>query len=158
MPISICWEEMEYSVIRQTLVGSWTLDEYHESIDKIYRWMLSQTQRVHLLVDASQSDDPPQHSYLGTAYAVQFMPPNHGACVVIGARGDIATMYEKAKFMHDIWHRRLYLAQNVPSAHRTITRYEKRTTSSNAPTQAAGHEASINNDPPTDNDNLPKPY
>lgn len=126
MPIEVCWGQIDYNAIQQKFIGTWTVDEYNEALEKTYQWMQSQTHMVHLLIDASQSDEPPFYGYLGTEYAVRFMPNNHGACVVIGATGGMKTLFETAKVMYDVWYRRLYFTQELESAYRILTRYEKR--------------------------------
>lgn len=63
------WDNETKTILRQTFSGTWSMDEYHHSVDLIAETLKDQPQVVHVIIDMTNTIAAPHNLLSGARYA-----------------------------------------------------------------------------------------
>ncbi|MBL8164446.1 MAG: hypothetical protein JNJ61_20830 [Anaerolineae bacterium] len=83
MPIMVKWANAEQTILLETFVGTWTLDEYCQMVDQAAALLATKAHIVHIICDFTSSQGIPGNAVAGIRYANEKLPRNQGGVVFI---------------------------------------------------------------------------
>ena len=95
--ISIEWDNLEQTVMLHVYVGKWSLDDYEAAAKRAYGMIDAVDHPVDLIIDLSQSDEPPLRITPVAIRVSEAQHPLQKRIVIIGASSLMMMMYEGGK-------------------------------------------------------------
>lgn len=126
MGITLHWDNEEQTVLVQRFQGEWVLNDYYRSLEEIQQLLYDHEQRVHLIIDLSESFTPTSAVLETAPYAMQRLQGCIGVGVVLGANTFMSTIVRTVLAMYPSLRQRLYLADDRASAYKIMKHFEAR--------------------------------
>ena len=97
MPIEIAWEDDAHTILLQTIVGEYTIQDYQAMVDESVRWMRQEDHAVHIISDFRRAGSTPVNALAGARHAEKHMAPNQGLVIFVGANALVQTFVNVAR-------------------------------------------------------------
>jgi hypothetical protein len=124
MPINLFWGDPHQTVLHAQFGETWTLEEYHKSIDDMYEMISSVPHRVHIVSDFSRNRSAPAGLLSAGSHIENRRAINSGINVVIGATSFLKSMLQVAQRLY-LTETEIYLANSVEEAYLIIQQHQR---------------------------------
>lgn len=89
LTIELTWFNDEKTILLATFANNWTLDDYHQMIDRGSQQIKAQPHIVHIMYDMTDVIKSPTDLVVAGRYAEKKLPPNQGIVIFVGANAVI---------------------------------------------------------------------
>jgi len=125
MGIAVYWDNDEQTILCQSIVGTWTWEDYDRSIYQAYTTIRSVNYTVHLIGDirysAPQSLTP---AWPSLGRALRHLPDNIGLAITVGAGYFTASFYHQLAQSFPAAAKRIRHVRTMDAAHALIDNFE----------------------------------
>jgi hypothetical protein len=120
------WDDDEHTILRQTVTGKWTQEEYQAMYEEMLVLYRSVPHDIDLIIDVSQNQTNP----LGMLYSMNSndrkVEPNHRSVTLVGSNTIIRVVANVAMKIAPNMSRGLYFADTLDEAYAQITKSRAR--------------------------------
>lgn len=119
------WDNETKTILRQTFSGTWSMDEYHHSVDLIAETLKDQTQVVHVIIDMTNTIAAPHNLLSGARYAEKKLQGKlKGINVFVGPNILVRSTIELARKMGLRVAQNTYTTVTLEEAYQRIASFE----------------------------------
>jgi hypothetical protein len=122
MPLSLQWDDEEHTILRQTVSGRWTQEEYQAMYEDMVVLYRSVPHDIDLIIDVSKNETNP----LGMLYSMNSnerkVEPNHHSVTLVGSNTIIRVVANVASKIAPNMSRGLYFADTLDEAYARIAK------------------------------------
>jgi hypothetical protein len=86
MPVSVEWANADKTLVIQRIDGQWSMQEFHEVVQKSAQLLKTVDHEVDIIVDLSTTNYVPQGVLSGANRTESTVPPNQRLVVFVGAK------------------------------------------------------------------------
>lgn len=124
MPIQVSWANDQKTVILSVFGEDWTLEEYHNMIDDMYKMTTSVKHTVHTINDFSNNRSSPTKLLSTGRHVENRKVPNSGMGIIVNANPFIKAMGQVSMrlFLKDL---NIQFVKSIEEAYQVIAKYEQ---------------------------------
>lgn len=117
MPISVEWENADQTILRWTLSGAWTWDEYRQAQAVSHSLMRSVSHKVDIVADMRDAPTLPRDAFNSFRRYEVDLPPNRDRIVLVTNSVFVRSMAAAFNQVFRSQHVKFDLADSIEEAH-----------------------------------------